>query len=135
MVVAFCCFGFRVDFRAFMVHAPERGETLRIVNRELFNHGEKNIPLKAFLGILNLHSGVMQIFNAGYIDPVIKTKNGNTSFIKGPFSPLLGTYSDSAFIPMSLQLNAGDSLYFYSHDTIELLSAVEKNMAENGCWR
>ena len=79
--------------------------------------------MKAFLGILHLRSGVLLTFNSGYIDPVIKSKNGNTSFIKGPFSSLLGASSDSTFIPLPLPLNSGDKIYFYSSDTIELSNA------------
>ena len=107
--------------KAILKNSPEKA--LRIVNEELFNNGENNIPLKAFLSILNLRSGVLQIFSAGYVEPVLKLKNGNASFINGPFNPLLGTSSDSAFIPLSLQLNAGDNIYFYSNDIIESLNA------------
>ena len=97
---------------------PEKA--LSIVNDELFKNGEKNIPLKAFLGVLNLRSGVLTTFNANYIDPVIKSKNGNISFVKGPFIPRLGAYSDTSFIPLPLSLNAGDKLYFYSNDILEV---------------
>ena len=65
----------------------------------------------------------MQTFNAGHVDPVIKSKNGNTRFIKGPFIPWLGESADAAFTPMSVQLNAGDDLYIYSNDTLELANA------------
>jgi sigma-B regulation protein RsbU (phosphoserine phosphatase) len=104
--------------KALLKNPPAKA--LHLVNEELFDHGKNNIPLKAFLGILNLRSGVLLTFNAGHVDPVIKSKNGNTGFIKGPFIPLLGASADSAFIPMTLQLNAGDNVYFYSNDTIEL---------------
>ena len=104
--------------KAILKNPPEKA--LHIVNEELFNNGEKNIPLKAFLGILNLRSGVLLTFNSGHVNPVIKSKNGNTSFICGPFNPLWGASSDSAFTPLPLQLKTGDNIYFYSNDTIEL---------------
>jgi serine phosphatase RsbU (regulator of sigma subunit) len=104
--------------KALLKNPPEKA--LHLVNEELFSHGEKNIPLKAFLGILNLRSGVLLTFNSGHVDPVIKSKNGNTGFIKGPFIPLLGGASGSVFTPMPLQLNAGDKFYFYSHEIIDL---------------
>ena len=107
--------------KALLKNSPEKA--LQLVNAELFSNEEKNIPLKAFIGILNLRSGVLQTFNAGHVDPVIKSKNGNTGFIKGPFSSLLGRASDSAFIPQPLQLNAGDVFYFYSIDTIDVTNA------------
>ena len=106
--------------KALLKNSPEK--SLALVNEKLFNDSN-NIPLKSFLGVLNLRSGVLLTFNTGYVDPVIKSKNGNTSFISGPFNPLLGTSSDSAFIPLLLQLKAGDSIYFYSNEIIESLNA------------
>ncbi len=107
--------------KALLKNSPQKA--LHIVNEELLNSNEKTLPLKSFLGVLNLRSGVLLTFNAGHVDPVIKTKNGKISFINGPFNPFLGTSWNSEFIPMSLQLNAGDKLYFYSNDTIELSNA------------
>ena len=66
---------------------------------------------------------MLHIFNAGYVNPVLKSKNGKTGFISGPFNSLLGTSSDSAFIPLSLSLNADDDIYFYSNDIIEMSNA------------
>jgi sigma-B regulation protein RsbU (phosphoserine phosphatase) len=103
--------------KALLKNSPEKA--LKIVNEELFNSG-KNIPLKIFAGILNLHSGVLQTFNAGHVDPVIKSRDGRVKFIKGPFIPLLGTSLDAAFTSLPLQLNAGDKLCFYSNDMIEV---------------
>lgn len=104
--------------KALFKNPPEKA--LSIVNEELFNNGEKEICLKVFLGILNLRSGVLQSFNAGHVDPIIKSKTGNTGFIKGPFIPPLGMASTSAFIPMLVQLDAGDFFYFYSNGAIEI---------------
>ena len=107
--------------KALLKNSPEKA--LSMVNEELFRNSDKSTPLKAFLGILNLHSGVLKIFNAGHVDPIIKSRSGNAGFIKGPFIPPLGVSADPAFIPMSLQLNAGDKFYFYSTGTIEISNA------------
>ena len=104
--------------KALLKNSPAKA--MQLVNEELFNNGEKNIALKAFLGVLNLRSGVFQTFNAGHVNPVVKSKNGNTGFISGPFNQLLGASSDSVFIPLPLQLYKGDNIYFYTNDTIEL---------------
>ncbi|MBR2426373.1 MAG: SpoIIE family protein phosphatase [Lentisphaeria bacterium] len=107
--------------KALLKDSPEKA--LEFVNKELCRAGDKNVPLKVFLGILHLYSGVLVTFNAGHVDPVVKSKNGNIVFIKGPFIPPLGTSSDVTFIPMPLQLNAGVFFYIYSYDTIELRNA------------
>ena len=101
--------------KALLKNSPEKA--LKIVNEELYNN-HKKIPLKAFVGVLNLYSGVLLTFNAGYVDPVIKSRDGNVKFIKGPFIPLLGTTPDSDFNPLPLPLNAGDKLCFYSNDMV-----------------
>ena len=108
--------------KALLKNTPEKA--LHLVNEELCKNGEPHIPLKAFLGILNLRTAVLLTFNAGHVDPLIKSPNGKTSFVTGPFNPLLGDASSSVFVPFSLQLNAGDRLYFYSSDTIELANAT-----------
>ena len=107
--------------KALLKNSPVKA--LQLVNEELFNDREKLIPLKTFLGVFNLHSGVLQTFNAGHVDPVIKSNKANAGFIKGPFIPLLGTSRDAAFIPMSLQLYPGDIFYIYSNDTTEQSNA------------
>ena len=107
--------------KALLKNTPEKA--LHLVNEELCKNGGTHIPLKAFLGILNLRTAVLLTFNAGHVDPLIKSPNGKTSFVTGPFNPLLGDASSSVFVPFSLQLNAGDRLYFYSSDTIELANA------------
>ena len=107
--------------KALLKNSPEKA--LRMVNEELLGNGDKATPLKAYLGILNLRSGVLQTFNAGHVDPVIKSKSGNAGFIKGPFIPPLGVSAEPTFIPMSMQLNPGDKFYFYSTGTIEIPNA------------
>ena len=107
--------------KALLKNSPEKA--LSIVNEELFNNGDKNISLKTYLGILNVRSGVLLAFNAGYVDPVQKHSKGNASFINGPFSPMLGSASGSAFIQLPLMLDKGDRLYFYSNDIPDIQNA------------
>ena len=104
--------------KTLLKNSPEKA--LALVNQELFSNREENIPLKAFFCILNLHSGVLQIFNAGHVDPVVKSQNGNVKMIKGSFTPPLGASPDTVFRPLPLQLNAGDIFYFYSDDLVEV---------------
>ena len=104
--------------KALLKNHPEKA--LSIVNEELFYDGDKNIPLKTYLGILNLRSGVFLTFNAGLADPIHKHSKDHAGFINGPFSPMLGSSSSSAFIQLPLMLNKGDSFYFYSNDILDV---------------
>ena len=103
--------------KSLLKHSPE--EALKQVNKELFYDKQKNLCMKICLCVLNLHSGVLLSFNAGPVDPIIKSKNGNIKFIKGPFIPALGSKLDSSFTKLVLQLDAGDQLCFYTKSTIE----------------
>ena len=96
---------------------PEK--VLRIVNREIYKN-EKKMPLRLFLGIFNLRTGVLLTFNAGHADPVIKSSNGNAKFISGTPTPLLGSSSDTVFPPTPLQIYAGDKFYFYTNSILEI---------------
>jgi hypothetical protein len=96
---------------------PEK--VLRIVNREIYK-SEKKMPLRLFLGIFNLRTGVLLAFNAGHADPVIKSSNGNVKFISGTPTPLLGSSSDAVFPPTPLQIYAGDKFYFYTNSILEI---------------
>ena len=104
--------------KALLKNRPEKA--LSIVNAELFNSEDENIPLKTYLGILNLRSGVFQKFNSGYVDPVHKHFNGGAGFVNGPFSPMLGSSPNISFIQLPLALNKGDCLYFYSNDILDI---------------
>ena len=103
--------------KALLKNSPEKA--LQIVNEELCRSGE-NMPLKAFLGILNLQTGVLLTYNAGHVDPVIRSNSGQVKFIKGPFISPLGVSADTAFTSLPLQLNAGDKVCFYSNDMLEV---------------
>lgn len=107
--------------KALLKNRPEKA--LEIVNEELFSNGNKNTPLKTYLGILNLRSGVFLTFNAGHVDPIHKHSNGHAGFVHGPFSPTLGSSLSSAFIQLPLMLTKGDTLYFYSNDILEVQNA------------
>ena len=107
--------------KVLLKNSPETA--MQIINEKLFQHEENNIPLKALLCIINLRSGILWVVNAGYANPVLKQKNSNALFISCPISPSLGTSSDTTFIHTSLLLSAGDKLYFYPDDTINLSNA------------
>ena len=115
--------------KAVLKNSPDKA--LSLVNAELFNSESENIPLKTYLGILNLHSGVFQTFNSGYVDPVHKRLNGSTGFVNGPFSPMLGSAADSAFTQLPIMLNEGDSICFYSNDIIEIQNAQGEKYGRN----
>ena len=106
---------------ALLKNSPDKA--LKLVNEDIFRKEKKPIVLKMFLGILNLRSGVLQTFNAGHVDPIIKAKNGNIKYIKGPFLPLLGSTPDATYTALPLQLNPGDRVCFYSNDTINMQNA------------
>jgi serine phosphatase RsbU (regulator of sigma subunit) len=107
--------------KALLKNCPEKA--LSIVNEELFNNKDENMPLKLYLGILNIHSGVFLAFNASYIDPIYKRFEGRAGFINGPFCPMLGVSATSTFTQLSLMLNKGDSFYFYSNDILDIQNA------------
>lgn len=115
--------------KALLKNSPEKA--LSIVNEELFNNREKNIPIKIYLGILNMRSGVFLTFNADHIAPIHKHFKEHACFINGPFNPMLGSSSGVSFIPLPLQLNKGDSFYFYSNDILEVQNAQGEKYSRN----
>ena len=114
---------------ALLKNRPEKA--LRIVNEELVNKGDKNIHLRTDLGILNLHSGVLLTFNAGFVDPVLKHIKGNAGFLNGPFSSTLGSSLEASFVPLPLQLNKGDCVYFYSSELLDIKNAQGERYGRN----
>ena len=115
--------------KALLKNSPEKA--LSMVNEELFNNRDKNLPLKTYLGLLNLRSGVLLTFNAGYIDPIHKRNKGYAVFVNGPFNPMLGASSDSTFTQLPLMLNQGDTLYFYSSDILDIQDAQGEKYGRN----
>ena len=107
---------------------PEK--VLKIVNKEICRD-EKKMPLRLFLGILNLRTGVLLAFNAGHADPVIKSRNGNVKFIQGAFIPQLGSSSSAAFTPLPLQLYDGDKFVFYSNNILEIQNSNGEKYGSN----
>ena len=104
--------------KALEKYSPEKA--LSVVNEDLYSNDQEQIPLKVFLAVLNLRSGVLMTFNTGHVDPVIRSANGNVKFIKGPFLPQLGATEDATFTALPLQLNNGDKLCFYSNGVLEV---------------
>ena len=115
--------------KALLKNPPEKA--LSIVNEALLNKGSENIPLKIYLGILNIHSGIFSTFNASYIDPIHKHFKGSAVFVNGPFNPVLGLSSGSTFTHIPLMLNKGDCFCFYSNDILDVQNAQGEKYGRN----
>lgn len=100
-----------------------------LVNAELCRSGQA-MPVMVFLGVLNLHTGVMLTFNAGQTYPVIRSANGSVRYFKGTRHPALGEAFENFYTALPISICAGDQILLYSDGVIEAKNRADERFGE-----
>lgn len=101
-------------------------EVIGQVNKELSLNNDSNMFVTLALGILDLKTGHLLITNAGHNLPYIKKKDGELICLEKTQGPLVGTFEDMEYGQQSLQMSAGDLLFFYTDGVTEAQNLREE---------
>ena len=88
-------------------------------NRQLCKHNDTFMFVTAFVGILDLETGILTYTNAGHNPPYLKRADGNFEQIKVDPAFALGCLNKTVYQDKQLQTNFGDTLFLYTDGITE----------------
>ena len=77
----------------------------------------------AWMGILDLTTGVVEFVNAGHNPPLVNYANTGFEFLRSRAGLVLGGMSGMRYRKMTLQLEPGDSIFLYTDGVTEATDA------------
>ena len=84
----------------------------------------------AWMGMLNLKTGLLTYVNAGHNPPILRGEDGSTRFVKSPAGLVLAGMEGMIYRSHTLQLQPGDSLYLYTDGVTEAANSQEELFSE-----
>jgi len=92
------------------------------VNRELCERRDTGMFVTLLLAVLNTATGEVKLCNAGHHPPLLIDSAGGVQPVTGQ-SLALGLIPDSSFEIHELQLDPGDTLFFFTDGVIEAINS------------
>ena len=94
-------------------------EVMTNANNKLCEGNEAGMFVTAWMGFLNTRNGKVTYANAGHNPPVIRRKDGSTTFLRSRPGLVLAGMEGIRYRQYELQLEPGDMLYLYTDGVTE----------------
>ncbi len=107
--------------------APEK--VFDQANIKLCDHNKAGMFLTAWMGYLDLQTGVVNAANAGHTSPVL-IRDGKAELIKLKSDLILAGRKRTTYSTQSIELKKGDILYLYTDGVTEAIDPDEKMYGE-----
>ena len=89
------------------------------VNAQLCENNEAGMFVTAWMGILDLETGMIRYANAGHNPPLVRHKDGTYEYLKGRANFVLAGMEGVRYKEQQLQLQQGDEIYLYTDGVTE----------------
>ena len=98
---------------------------LDVVNAELCSNNPANMFLTAWVGVLDLETGIVTFVNAGHNPPVVVSgqEHPDVTFVKKSSGPVLAFLSSVKYKARTLRLAPGDALFLYTDGVTEAMDS------------
>ena len=96
------------------------------VNEKLCEGNEAGMFVTAWLGILDLKTGILSYANAGHNYPLLRKKNGEFEFLKSRPNLFLAGSEGVKYRKNEMQLQPGDEIYLYTDGVTEAINSKEE---------
>lgn len=96
-------------------------------NEELCAGNDAGMFITAWMGILDLETGLVRYANAGHNPPLIRRADGSFEYLKGRSGFVLAGMEGVNYKLCELQLNPGDTLFLYT-DGVTEATDVDQNL-------
>ena len=101
------------------------------VNAELCENNPANMFLTAWVGVLDLETGVLSFANAGHNPPAfIAAAGGGASFVTEKSGPVLAFMDGISYKSCTMRIVPGDALFLYTDGVTEALDAKSEFFGE-----
>lgn len=98
-------------------------EVLRAVNEQLCENNQEKMFVTAWMGILDLKTGIVRAANAGHEYPILSQPGGDFELIKDRHSFVLGGMDGVEYREYELKLQPGARLFLYTDGVPEAANA------------
>ena len=119
-------------------------------NKRLCEDDSLGMFVTAWIGLLELDTGVLSYVHAGHTMPVLVRRDNASenaaSFVKQEIDMVLGAFEDAGYMRQEIRLAPGDSIFLYTDGVTEandvnkemygeerLLSFITGNMGDSSC--
>ena len=103
------------------------GEILTDVNSILSKGNESMMFVTVWMGILDIHTGIMKCSNGGHEFPIIRTGDGAFKIYKDKHSVMVGVSPKAKYSDYELKLNPSDAIFVYT-DGVPEANNTKKEM-------
>ena len=100
-------------------NAKDPAKVFEIVNNQLCENNKAEMFVTAFMGILNIQTGVMTYANAGHCPPLIYRNNKNFEFLKVKPGFVLAGMENTKYKNDTINIQPGDMIYLYTDGVTE----------------
>ncbi|MCR5339330.1 MAG: SpoIIE family protein phosphatase [Lachnospiraceae bacterium] len=105
-------------------------DVFSIANEKLCEGNDAEMFLTAWMGYLDLNSGIVHVANAGHNPPVL-VREGKAEYVILKPGLMLAGMEGMIYKENSMQLNKGDILYLYTDGVTEAMDADENQYGED----
>lgn len=105
-------------------------DVFSIANEKLCEGNDAEQFITAWMGYLDLHTGVVHVANAGHNPPVL-IRNGRAEYVVLKPGLMLAGMDGMIYKDQTLQLQKGDILYLYTDGVTEAMDADENQYGED----
>lgn len=103
------------------------GEILTDVNAILSQGNKSSMFVTVWMGILDIHTGIMKCSNAGHEFPIIRTGDGAFKIYKDKHGVMVGVSPKAKYSDYELKLNPSDAIFVYT-DGVPEANNTKKEM-------
>ena len=104
-------------------------------NEKLCEGNEAGMFVTAWMGYLNIKTGLLTFANAGHNPPLLKRADGSFQYLKTRAGFVLAGMEGIRYRRSELQLDPGDTLYLYTDGVTEATNAQEALYGEERLFR
>ncbi|MGN0711949.1 MAG: SpoIIE family protein phosphatase [Anaerovoracaceae bacterium] len=109
----------------------EVNEVFTRANAKLCEGNEADMFVTAWMGILDLQTGVLNYANAGHNPPIIKHRDGEFEYLKSKPNFVLAGMEGINYKKFELQLEPGDVIFLYTDGVTEAQNKDESLFGED----
>ena len=117
--------------KSFAETGAEVNEVLIHANEELCANNDTGMFVTAWMGILDLKTGVVSYASAGHNPPLVRKKSGSFTYLRSRNGFVLGGMEGIKYRRNELQLEPGDVIYLYTDGVTEAVNMLNELYGEN----
>lgn len=105
--------------KGFAESGIEVNDVFTRANAKLCENNEAGMFVTAWMGVLNLETGLLEYVNAGHNPPVLRRSDGTFEYVRTKPNFILAGMEGVRYRKQQLQLAPGDTLYLYTDGVTE----------------